>query len=188
MTRNVLYDFLRSLILPFGEIDQAIPKHGRVVDLGCGEGAVARYLARIKTRNVIGVDNNKKRLQNSNQKNLKFILADIRNYSLKGIDAIIISDVLHHLNYEDQKKLLNRIASHLKKDDIFIIKEIDTKEFIHSNLSRFWDFVFYPRDKIYYHNSEDLTKKLKSLGFKVDFKRASRLFPGSTNLFICQKN
>lgn len=185
---NVIYDFLRTLILPFVEIDQAVPRHGKIFDLGCGEGTVTRYLARIKTRTVIGVDNNKKRLRNSKAKNLKFILADIRNYSPSGADAIIISDVLHHLNYEDQKELLNKIASHFKKGGFLIIKEIDTKEFIRSSLSRFWDFVFYPSDEIYYHNSKDLTKKLGTLGFKVDFKRVSRLFPGSTNLFICQKN
>ena len=188
MTRIVIYDFLRSLILPFGEIDQAVPKFGKIIDLGCGEGAVARYLARAKTRNVIGVDKDKKRLQNSNQKNLEFILADIRNYSLKDADAIIISDVLHHLNYKDQKKLLNKIASSLKKDGIFIIKEIDTREFIRSRLSRFWDFVFYPKDKIYYQRSDNLKKYLGKLGFAVKITYPAKFFPGSTTLFTCKKS
>lgn len=185
---TIVYNFLRSLMLPLREIDEILPERGEIIDLGCGEGVTAKYLARVNSRRVTGVDNNNKRLQNSEQKNLKFVLADIRKFDLKGADAIIISDVLHHLNYEEQKKLLNKIASHLKKDGTFIIKEIDTNEFIRSKLSRFWDFVFYPSDEIYYHNSKDLTQKLRALGFKVDFKRVTRLFPGSTNLFICQKN
>lgn len=188
MTKSAIYDFLRSLMLPLDKINHAIPKRGEIIDLGCGEGVIAKYLARTKTRNVIGVDNNNKRLQKSTQKNLKFILADIRNYDTSGAKAIVISDVLHHLNYKDQRKLLNKIARGLKKDGVFLIKEIDAGEFVRSRLSRFWDFVFYPKDKIYYNHAKDLIKKLRSLGFRIEFKRASRLFPGSTNLFICQKN
>lgn len=174
-------------MLPLTEIDKAIPNRGQIVDLGCGEGVTAKYLARTKTRQVIGVDNNKKRLQNSTQENLNFVLSDIRNYELKNPDAVVISDVLHHLNYKDQKKLLVKIAANLKKGGIFIIKEIDTNEFIRSRLSRFWDFVFYPRDKIYYQNSKNLRDFLESLEFNVKISRASRIFPGSTALFICQK-
>lgn len=188
MTKSAIYDFLRSLMLPLRQINRAIPKRGKIIDLGCGEGVIAKYLARTKTRNVIGIDNNNKRLQKSTQKNLKFILADIRNYDTSDAKAIIISDVLHHLNYEDQRKLLNKIARGLKKDGVFLIKEIDAGEFVRSRLSRFWDFVFYPKDKIYYSYAKDLIKKLRSLGFRIESKRASRFFPGSTNLFTCQKN
>lgn len=188
MTKSVIYDFLRSLMLPLDKIDKALPKRGKIIDLGCGEGVTAKLLAQTRTRNVIGVDNNRKRLPDSFQKNLKFILADIRNYDLKDANAVIISDVLHHLSYKDQKKLLNKIATGLKKGGIFLIKEIDTDEFLRSRLSRFWDFIFYPKDKIYYQNSKDLIKKCRALGFKVRLIRALRIFPGSTNLFICQKN
>jgi len=187
MTKSAIYDFLRSFMLPLREIDKAIPNRGIIIDLGCGEGVTAKYLARTKTRQVIGVDNNKKRLQNPTQNNLIFVLDDIRNYALKGADAIVISDVLHHLNYKDQKKLLAKIATNLKKGGIFIIKEIDTGEFIRSRLSRFWDFVFYPNEKIYYQNSKNLRDFLEKLSFNIKIVRASRFFPGSTTLFICQK-
>ncbi len=182
-----LYDFLRFQMLPLSEIDEFLPKKGRILDLGCGEGVTAKYLAQIKSRQVIGVDSNPERLQKSDQKNLKFELADIRKYPLKDVRAIIISDVLHHLNYQDQKNLLSKIASSLKKGGVLLIKEIDTTERLRSNLSRFWDFVFYPKDKIYYHNSKDLKEYLENLGFKVKISRPSRLFPGSTTLFLCQK-
>lgn len=175
-------------MLPLAEIDQLMPKKGRIIDLGCGEGVAAKYLARTITRQLIAVDNNKKRLQKSLQNNLDFVLADIRSYDFKKPDAILISDVLHHLNYQDQKTLLSKIVHSLRKGGIFIVKEIDTDEFIRSRLTRLWDFLLYPQDKIYYHKAKDLKKHLESLGFKVSVRRASRLFPGSTNLFICQKS
>lgn len=184
---KVIYDFLRSQILPLKEIDDVVPKSGKILDLGCGQGVIASYLAKVKSRQVIGVDNDRKRLLKSNFQNLKFEFEDIRKYPLIGTTAIIISDVLHHLNYQDQKKLLSKIAKSLKRDGILLIKEIDTGEFIRSSLSRFWDFVFYQKDKIYYHNSDDLKKKLEKLGFTTTITRPTRLFPGSTTLLVSKK-
>lgn len=183
----IIYDFLRSVMLPLREIDDVLPKKGKIIDLGCGEGVMAKFLAKTTSRDVIGVDDDKKRLQKSNIYNLTFTLADIKGYDLKGADAIIISDVLHHLTYQDQDKLIKNVAKSLKRGGVFVIKEIDTGEFTRSKLSRIWDFVFYPNDKIYYHNAIELSKALKSKGFKVKITRPTRFFPGSTTLFVCQK-
>ena len=185
---QTLYDALRSWMLPLRDIDDIIPKSGVIVDLGCGEGVTTSYLSRVKTRKIIGVDNNPKRLQKSKQKNLTFVLADIKKYPLKNVDVIIFSDVLHHLDYSDQKMLLKKISKSLNNNGLLLIKEIDTKEYIRSALSRLWDYVFYPQDKIYYHDANELKKYLQSLGFKVTFTRPSRLFPGSTTLFVCRKS
>ena len=182
-----LYDFLRSLILPLREIDHALPKKGQIYDLGCGEGVISKFLAKVKTREVIGIDSNKTRLQKSTLKNLNFMYRDIRTFNFKSADGVVISDVLHHLEFKDQKKVLYFVFQGLKKNGVMVVKEIDAGEFIRSKLSRFWDLVLYPNDKIYYQNSKNLRNFLNGLGFKVKIVRASRFFPGSTTLFICQK-
>lgn len=181
------YDFLRSQILPLDQIDQAIPQGGKIVDLGCGEGVISKYIAKNRQRTVIGVDFDTKRLPKSNLKNLQFVSADIRRYVVGRVDGVIISDVLHHLKILDQKRLVVRISKSLNRGGILIIKEIDTKEKVRSLLSRFWDFVLYPKDKISYWDSDDLRVFLNKLGFKVKIFRPSRFFPGSTTLFICKK-
>lgn len=187
MSQNFFYDLLRSWMLPLKEIDEIIPQKGLIYDLGCGEGVTAKLLAKVKTRKIIGVDNNKNRLQKSDLANLNFKYRDLKHYSPEDANAIIISDVLHHLNFRDQKKLLGRIAKNLKKDGILLIKEIDTMEFVRSILSRFWDFIFYPKDKIYYWNSKNLKNYLEKLNFNVIMSRPTRFFPGSTTLFVCTK-
>lgn len=174
-------------MLPLEEIDRSLPRKGRIVDLGCGEGIVARYLAKNSKRQVIGVDLDEKRLKKSQFENLQFELADIRSYELKNARGVILSDVLHHLNFIDQDKVLINITKNLKKGGVLIIKEIDTLEFVRSKLSRFWDFIFYPKEKIYFSNSDNMSRKLTKLGFKVLLKRPARFFPGSTALFICKK-
>lgn len=182
-----IYDSLRSIILPLGEISEHLPNKGQIIDLGCGQGVITRYIAKRKDRKVIGVDLDLKRLPKISQKNLKFIKSDIRNYEINNADGVIISDVLHHINFADQKKVLKRIAVNLEKTGTLIIKEIDSNEFIRAKLSRIWDFLLYPSDKIAYTNSISLKNFLKKLGFKVKIIRPCRFFPGSTTLYVCTK-
>lgn len=183
-----MYDFLRAQILPLEEINKAIPKKSKVVELGCGEGVISRYLALTPSRQITGIDIDKSRLKVSSKKNIKFICADITKTNLKGFDSAVISDVLHHLKKKDQKKLLEHLSKSFRKDDVLVIKEIDTKEFIRCNLSRLWDFLLYPKDKISYWDSDTLRTLLSDLNFNVQVKRTNRLFPGSTTLFICKKS
>ena len=174
-------------MLPILEIDALLPKSGKIIDLGCGQGLIADYLAGESNRVVIGVDLDKKRLPKSEKNNLRFESADIRQYDLKTATGVVISDVLHHINYEDQHKLLENVSKSLKRGSILIIKEINAKDFPRSTLSRFWDFVFYPKEKIYFSSSEDLIASLKKFGFDVKKKETKKWFPGSTNLYICTK-
>ena len=174
----VFYDFLRKVILPLEEIDKNLPKEGKIFDLGCGEGVISKYLARNKKRIVIGIDSNRERLPKEKTKNLSFKNADIRKVFLEGSMGIVISDVLHHLK---------KIAGDLKKGGVLAIKEIDTSEIIRSWLSRMWDLILYPQDKINYWHYKELKKFLEEIGFRVRFYRPCRLFPGSTTLFICKK-
>lgn len=174
-------------MLPFKEINDLTPKKGTIVDLGCGEGTIAQFLAHQKRRIVIGVDLNKKRLQKSHHQNLSFEHKNIKTYNLKNVDCVILSDVLHHMSFNDQDQVLINIAKGLKKEGVLLIKEIDTSEFIRSRLSRIWDFVFYPKERIYFNNAQTLLEKIEKLGFSVNIMRPTRFFPGSTTLFVCKK-
>lgn len=182
-----VYGALRKLILPLETIDHYLPMQGLIVDLGCGQGVIAKYVARVKKREVIGIDFNPRRLPVSNLENLKFKNQNILDYSISNISGVILSDVLHHLDFADQKNILEKISQGLKKGGTLIVKEIDTRELIRSKLSRLWDFILYPKDRIYFRDLSQLSMQLKRLDFKVSLVRTPRLFPGSTNLLICQK-
>lgn len=187
MLTKIGYDYLRTLILPLREIDHHIPKEGRILDLGCGEGVISIYLAKDNKRFITGVDKDKSRIKKVNIKNIEFKSGDITKISIKNFDGIIISDVLHHLSFKSQKILLKKIANGIKKGGVVVIKEIDTDELIRSKLSRIWDFLLYPKDKISFSNSRDMGKLLNDNGLRVSVIRPCRLFPGSTTLYICKK-
>lgn len=184
----MLYDWARSAILPLDIIDNNISKKADVVELGCGQGVISRYLAVKGQRKIIAVDLDASRFPKSKIKNVTFVKSDIRSYKINNPDVVIISDVLHHLKKDDQADLLVRLSRNLKKNSKLIIKEIDASEFISAKLSRLWDFLLYPKDEINYFNASDLRKKLELLGFSVELKRTNRLFPGSTALLICTKS
>ena len=182
-----LYNFLRKQILPIDKIDKALPTRGVILDLGCGQGLIATYIAAKKYRTVIGIDANNKRLPNSNLENLTFKNGDITKLSVSKIDGVVISDVLHHIPKIKQDALFKKIFNNLNKNGRLVIKEIDSGELIRSNLSRLWDFLLYPKDKIAYRRSSELKVFLKKIGFTVSVSRPCRLFPGSTTLYICSK-
>lgn len=187
MTYFPFYSQLRSLILPSVALSSALPKEGKIIDLGCGQGLLSTYIASVKTRNVIGVDLDSSRIPKNKLKNLRFVNADIRSFNLEGASGAVLSDVLHHLSKKDQRKILENISKTIKKGGVLAIKEIDTGEFFRSKLSRFWDFILYPKDKIEYWSAAGLKKFLTDFGFEVKIIRPCRFFPGSTTLFICQK-
>lgn len=187
MQSSSVHNFLRSLMLPLREIDSVLPNEGTIIDLGCGEGVIAAYLAQTPKRSIIGVDLDKSRIPKSKLGNLKFTHGDIRKYNLKNAAGIVLSDVLHHIDFQSQDKVLKNIGKNLKPGGILVIKEIDTQDRIRRKLSRFWDFIFYPKEKVYFNSAKVLSKKLKRLGFEVQSKKTTKFFPGSTTLFICAK-
>ena len=82
----------------------------RVLDIGCGYGAVAKSVAHSKPKSyVLGLDNDDKRLlqaqNNSNLKNLNFINCDAtKNIPTGKWDIVILSNVLEHI--ENRKQFL----------------------------------------------------------------------------------
>lgn len=175
-------------MLPLKEIDKAIPQKGKIVELGCGEGVISSYLARNKKRQILGIDLNTRRITNSRAGNLKFKVGDITNFNYKPQSAYVLSDVLHHIEPIKQKRLLEKLSKALRKNGVLVIKEIDKDELLRCKMSRLWDFLLYPNDKINYWSSANLKTYLIKIGFRVNIKRASRFFPGSTTLFICTKH
>lgn len=181
------YDYFRGLILPLNLIDALLPKSGKIVELGCGQGIISKFISKRKKRRIIGIDNDIKRLPIKNEVNLIFLKKDITKSNIPKANGYVLSDVLHHLKLSDQKKLIKKAHSSLRANGVLLIKEIDTKEFTRSKLSRLWDYLLYPKDQINYWNSKDLLDFLLAVGFRTKMLRTSRLFPGSTNLFIARK-
>jgi SAM-dependent methyltransferase len=81
-----------------------IPESARVLDVGCGYGAVARSIARARPQaSVVGIDYDENRLGQAmvadNPPNLQFVLGDATRSVPEGAwDAIVLSNVLEHIS------------------------------------------------------------------------------------------
>lgn len=187
-----LHVFIRWFIFPFDKLEKNLPISGHIVDIGCGEGAFSIYSAiSSKKRVVSGVDIDARRIAIARKagkiiNNATFYKKNALSWKRK-VNGIVISDVFHHLSLNDQYKFLKQSYNNLQKGGVLVIKEINKDDTIRSRLSRLWDFILYPGDKINYWSRSKLISKLNKQGFKVNSFREAPFFPGSTFFYICTK-
>ncbi|MDD5340832.1 MAG: signal peptidase II [Patescibacteria group bacterium] len=110
-------------------------KKGRVLDVGCGEGRNAIFLAE-EGFEVTGIDISEEaivRLQNSaHERNLqiKTFTVDANNFEFnENYDVIISTAVLHLIKREDLSKLILKIQSHTAINGINLISVFTTKDY-----------------------------------------------------------
>lgn len=183
----MLTAWLRNLMLPLAKIDAALPKTGLIYEIGCGMGVISQYMARHKSRRIVGIDTNIKKIRHNASTNLSFVQVDAATFSYQSCVGAVLSDFLHHVDYPTQGKILTRLTGKISKKGILVVKEIDRDDRIRMWLSRFWDFMFYPNDRIFYRSKNELQSYLRKLGFKVRVSQEVKWFPGSTYLYICTK-
>lgn len=103
-----------------------VPKNSRVLDLGCGNGALGEILQKKFNCQVIGVDSNSKLLSVAKRKLNKIILGNLdENETLYKIakepefDVIFASAILEHL--QKPELVVKKLSKRLKKNGFFLI-------------------------------------------------------------------
>lgn len=188
-----LYAYLRWRLCPFEQIEKYIPREGRVIDIGCGYGLLANFLAlKSNRRDVTGVDLSEKRISiaektSDNRKNIRFKLVNVLGLQLEKYCAMVMSDFLHHIDYKAQKELLLRCYQKIAPGGLLIIEEVDNRP-----LWKYWfntmvDKILNIGEGIFFHNQREFQELLERIGFKVSIKKAHRGIPLSDILYICKK-
>ncbi|HYG38878.1 MAG TPA: 1-acyl-sn-glycerol-3-phosphate acyltransferase [Cytophagales bacterium] len=105
------------------------PKHGKIVDIGCGYGFMSYMLHFLsKEREILGIDYDEEKINVANNcvaknENINFVSADITQFDLPEADTFIISDVLHYLKPEAQDNLIYRCLEKLNDGGTLIIRD-----------------------------------------------------------------
>ena len=108
--RESFIDYERNWVLP-----KIFDKKEKILDLGCGDGAVAEYLEKKLKNKVIGADISNKALKEANSRGIKTVLIDIEKklpFKDGDFNSVFWGDNVEHL-FNPQKTLseINRVLT-----------------------------------------------------------------------------
>lgn len=118
----------RAFLSDLAVVERYVPRHGFVVDAGCGHGLFANVLAEASpTRRVLGLDLDERKIAVARataegRPRLRFEVGDAVAGPLPPCDAVTIVDVLYLLPFEDQERVLRNAAAALLEGKPLIVK------------------------------------------------------------------
>jgi 2-polyprenyl-3-methyl-5-hydroxy-6-metoxy-1,4-benzoquinol methylase len=107
----------------------------RVLDIGCGFGLFGCYFSALNPNlKYRGIDINSKRIQTARRaagrlglENIEFDALDARQLEINAqYDAILMIDLLHHIDDQAKSRLLTQCRQHLAPTGRLIIKDVTT--------------------------------------------------------------
>ncbi len=171
-------------------IEAHVPAEGTILDLGCGHGVLASYLAlRSPRRHVIGFDLSEQRIavaRSIGLPNAEFRCEDIFKVGPIPCRAIIVADVLHHLrSYEEGDEVIARCRERLPADGLLIVKEIGKRPWWKFQLTRPVDTLFY-RGKVFFRSPDQFDELFARLGLEAQFVPLHAWRPLSHIMYVCR--
>lgn len=119
---------------PFPQVEEQVPRAGRVLDVGCGHGLFSLYLAaRSPAREVVGVDVDEAKLASARQAAaraalpVEFAAADGPGLPAGPWAAVTILDVLYLLGVRAALDLVAQAAGALAPGGVLVVKELDVR-------------------------------------------------------------
>ena len=111
---------------------QLLPRAGKILDVGCGYGYRPYNLHfSSKERQFIGIDTDGDKIEMaancfSRDNKINFIFADALKFQFENYDAIILADMLHHVQLADRQLLIEKCIRHLNPGGTIILKDNHT--------------------------------------------------------------
>lgn len=110
-----------------------VPKQGNILDIGCGYGFMAYMLYFTSSKRIItGIDYDEQKIETANNcfsktDAVNFVHTDAAGFTFDKYDAIIMADMLHYLQPEAQKILIEKCIAQLNDGGIVVIRDGDTE-------------------------------------------------------------
>lgn len=149
----------------------------KILDVGCGFGLFGCYFSALYPDTLYyGYDSNLKRIQLAQKAasrlgltNAHFRCLDARDLSLHDrYDAIMMIDLLHHIDDESKRKLLGTCAQHLVRDGRLIIKDVTTHPKLELGFTWLLDVMMTRSFDMWYWGEERFQKELRKHFNRVD--------------------
>lgn len=109
--------------------NELLPRQGEFLDIGCGYGFMSYMLHFTSSeRHITGIDYDEKKIATANycfdkNENIHFKHADILKFDFGNYDAIILADMLHYLQPDEQKQVVEDCIKSLNPGGTIIIRD-----------------------------------------------------------------
>jgi SAM-dependent methyltransferase len=164
----------------------------RILDLGCGQGLLAAWLLAARSRSderpqnwpsewpaaprpksIRGIEVRRRDIQRARDalgQNAEFELGDITEAEFGVVDAIVILDVLHYIDYESQLCVLNRAQAALAPGGVLLLRVSDAGSGIRFTIGKYIDQTvmlthYHKAPRIYCRAAREWRELLAVAGF-----------------------
>lgn len=182
-------------------LEQHLPKHGLILDLGCGYGFISHLVsAECPDIAFIGIDVSSRRIRVAkkgavHRKNMEFHVADISEIQFPRCDAVMLIDILSMLPYEAQERILAQCYEKLRNGGVLVVKDtckspywkyayVYMEDLIKIRLKVFGKEVQHYRQ---YRDIHDFLELLDSIGFHTTVIPLKSRLPYPGVFYICRK-
>jgi 2-polyprenyl-3-methyl-5-hydroxy-6-metoxy-1,4-benzoquinol methylase len=192
---------IKFKICPVLEVESHIPRRGRIIDLGCGNGLLAAIMTLGSAeRRITGYDLDPKKIRVAEElkianawSNIDFRPGNITAMDYPQTDVFTLIDVLYLIPFSDQYTILRRCARALRPDGLLVIKEMDTRP----RWKYAWNLIqetlavkvigFTLGSRFFFRACPDFLTILSSLGFQTTVIGLDRGYPYPHILYLCRK-
>jgi 2-polyprenyl-3-methyl-5-hydroxy-6-metoxy-1,4-benzoquinol methylase len=184
----------RWRLCPFEVVESYVPRKGRILDFGCGYGMLSNFLGlKSPERQVLGIDLNKARIEVAKRSSkghpeVCFQLGDVRDFQGIPFDAVVVTDVLHHIDEANVRVLLRIIRSCLSDHGTLVVLDVDRSPFRKFYTTYLIDRLLNPSRALHHRSRDLLIHLLDQTGFRVHRTLpADRGLPLSDVIYLCKK-
>ncbi len=109
--------------------NELLPQTGRILDIGCGYGFMSYMLRFVSPARIMtGIDYDEQKIATANHcfskdAGINFIAADITTYAFEQYDAVVMMDILHYLQPEQQKIVIEKSIRSVNPNGLIIIRD-----------------------------------------------------------------
>ncbi|MCX6204768.1 MAG: 1-acyl-sn-glycerol-3-phosphate acyltransferase, partial [Bacteroidetes bacterium] len=113
---------------------ELIPKESKILDIGCGYGFMSYMLHFASHKRIItGIDYDEEKIETANHcfsksDDINFYHSNVLAFEFELYDTIILADILHYLQPNEQILVLNKCIENLNKSGILIIRDGNIEE------------------------------------------------------------
>lgn len=185
---------VRFLTCPFLRTLDAVPKGGRLLDIGAGHGTFARLAAEERAREVIALEPDlRKALLPFRHPRIRFA-AGFADAVRGPFDAISLFDVAYRIPLAERDALYRRAFELLAPGGVLLLKELDPAARLKFGWARVQEIL---SDRLlgitlgegfHYETRAEVAARLEAIGFReVRAERIDRFYPHSHVLYTARK-